>query len=194
MYWNFPEKAFQKFNLILLFTIGSSISLLAQKKPVFTNTDTLLNQKDIVDYLKPIFIKDTVRYNQRKKGISDKRVYYSLLPSTTGVPGGGAALVTSTNISFYMGDRKKTTLSELYFTPYTNFNGRYVFPLRSNIWLNGNSWNLLGDFRFLIYPQKSWGLGSNTLDENGTIINYNYFRFYETALKKIAPNLFLDLG
>jgi hypothetical protein len=164
--------------------MGSYCKLWAQQKSVFTNADTLLNQKDLVDYLKHFFIKDTVKYNQSKKGISNKRIYYSLLPSTTGIPGGGSALVTSTNISFYLGERKKTTLSELYFTPYTNFQGRYVFPIRSNIWLKGNSWNLLGDFRFLIYPQKSWGLGSNTAEENGVLINYNYFRFYESILKK----------
>ena len=80
-----------------LFVLTASF-VFAQRKPVFTNSDTLINQKDIVDYLKPIFIKDTVKYNQRRKGISDKRVYYSLLPATTGVPGGGSALVTSTNI------------------------------------------------------------------------------------------------
>ncbi|OYU55476.1 MAG: hypothetical protein CFE25_11145 [Chitinophagaceae bacterium BSSC1] len=191
---NSQRRLLSKIVLTAFWMLSANSFVFAQKKPVFTNADTLINQKDIVDYLKPIFIKDTVKYNQRRKGISDRRVYYSLLPSTTGVPGGGSALVTSTNISFYMGDRKKTTLSELYFTPYTNFQGRYVFPLRSNIWLNGNSWNLLGDLRFLIYPQKSWGLGSNTPDENGTLINYNYFRFYETALKKIAPNLFAGFG
>ena len=43
-----------------------AVNVAAQKKLVFTNSDTINNQKDIVDYLKPFFIKDTIKYHQRK--------------------------------------------------------------------------------------------------------------------------------
>jgi outer membrane protein assembly factor BamA len=45
-----------------------------------------------------------------------------------------------------------------------------------------------------VYPQNSWGLGGNTPKQNETIINYNYSRFYESALKKVAPYLFAGIG
>jgi outer membrane protein assembly factor BamA len=125
---------------------------------------------------------------------ANKKFYISLLPSSAGIPGGGTAFITSTNISYYLGDRKTTTLSSINITPYTNFKDRYGISFRSNIWLRNNSWNLLGDFRLLVYPQNSWGLGGNTPEQNETIINYNYARFYESALKKVAPNLFAGVG
>ena len=181
------------FIYLSLFSIYS-YSVNAQPKKVYTNTDTLLHQRDVIDYLKPLFKKDSLEFKKRDTGISNKRFYFSLLPTTASVPGGGAAFVTSTNVFFYMGDRKLTKMSELSFTPYTNFNGHYVFPLRSLIWLNKNSYKLIGDLRFMIYPQNSWGLGGNTPDEQATQINYNYFRFYETALKRFGKYFSAGMG
>jgi len=50
-----------------------------------------------------------------------KKVYFSFLPFSTNVPGGGHALITSTTAGFYLGDRKDTHMSRVTFTPYTNF-------------------------------------------------------------------------
>jgi outer membrane protein assembly factor BamA len=126
--------------------------------------------------------------------INNKKFFFSLLPSSAGIPGGGTAFITSTNISYYLGNRKTTKLSSINITPYTNFKDRYGLSFRSNVWLKNNSWNLLGDFRLLVYPLTSWGLGGNPPSSNETLINYNYGRFYESALKKIAPNVFAGIG
>lgn len=190
--WKFINLSY--FYLFVIVFNLYSYSVNAQPKKVYTNTDTLLHQRDVIDYLKPLFKKDSLEFKKRDTGISNKRFYFSLLPTTASVPGGGAAFVTSTNVFFYMGDRKLTKMSELSFTPYTNFNGHYVFPLRSLIWLNKNSYKLIGDLRFMIYPQNSWGLGGNTPDEQATQINYNYFRFYETALKRFGKYFSAGMG
>ena len=73
----------------------------------------------------------------------------------------------------------------------------------------GNSWYIPGDIRFLIFAQPTYGLGIYGLDGNlnfnvdGTDVSkpvlqqpmrYNYIRFYETALKEIAPNWYAGIG
>ena len=177
---------------LLCFSLFSITAIGQEQKAV--SADTAFNQRDIIDMLRPLFFKNKSSSAKRDSGISNKKIYFSLLPASTGIPGGGAALVTSTNMSFYLGDKKNTSLSVVSFTPYTNFQGRYVFPIRSNIWLNNNDWNFIGDLRFIFYPQNSWGLGGHTPKEQETLISYKYVRFYESALKKISRNFFAGIG
>ncbi len=171
-----------------------NLTISAQESSFKKTTDRLKGKKDLIDIFGPIFIKKKMETGRSSLTVSDKKFYFSLLPSSAGVPGGGTAFITSTNISYYLGDRRTTKLSSINITPYTNFKDRYGISFRSNIWLKNNSWNLLGDFRLLVYPQNSWGLGSNTSINNESLISYNYSRFYEAALKKVAPNFFAGIG
>ncbi|KAI9450323.1 hypothetical protein F5148DRAFT_1290907 [Russula earlei] len=129
-----------------------------------------------------------------KKGA--RKVYYSLIPTTSSIPGGGTALVTATTANFYLGDKRNTYLSNVTFSPSTSFTGRYVFPFRSSVWLKGNTWNFLGDMRYFIYPQYTWGLGGNHPENARLVADYQYFRFYHSALKRVKnfPFLFAGLG
>src|SRR5580704_12060045 len=54
-----------------------------------------------------------------------KAVYFSLLPVSYSVPGGGTALFTSTVFGFYTGDHKTTYISTVTFAPYFNFHARF---------------------------------------------------------------------
>ena len=176
------------------FLFFSDLAILAQTPLPKKTIDSLKGKKDIIDIVGPIFISKDAAKGRSELDISDKKFYFSLLPSSTGMPGGGTALITTTNISYYLGDKKTTKLSSINITPYTNFKDRYGISFRSNIWLKNNSWNLLGDFRLLVYPQNSWGLGGSAPMSNESLISYNYSRFYESALKKIAPNVFAGIG
>lgn len=189
----FLYKLFVYFVLSIIF-IGNIAVATAQDSLRTKSLDSITTQRDIVDILAPLVYKKNASPRIREVKAANKKFYLSLFPSSTDIPGGGTAFITSTNISYYLGDRKTTTLSSVNITPYTNFVDRYGISFRSNVWLKNNSWNLLGDFRLLVYPQNSWGLGSNTPKSNETLINYNYARFYESALKKIAPNLFAGIG
>ncbi|HEY4147815.1 MAG TPA: hypothetical protein VGM41_02745, partial [Chitinophagaceae bacterium] len=112
----------------------------------------------------------------------------------TNVPGGGNALVTTTQAGFYLGNRQDTYLSNVVFSPSTNFRGKFVLPFHSNIWSSGNSWNYNGDARFTFYPQYTWGLGGHQPESDKQLIRYSYLRFYQSALKRIKPYLFAGIG
>jgi hypothetical protein len=147
------------------------------------------NKRDLIDIAKVLFkIKPGNKVREKPK-----KVFFSLLPIGANVPGGGRALITSTSAGFYLGDRKTTNISNATFTPYWNFHGRFGLPLRSNIWLNNNSWNIQGDTRFLVYPQYTWGLGTGHEDQK-MLVDYKYVRFYQSALKQIRPYFYAGFG
>ncbi|MFT3936462.1 MAG: hypothetical protein QM726_22735 [Chitinophagaceae bacterium] len=158
--------------------------------PPKSHTVDTAGQKDLVGLLSHL-LHIHIKKPQKEEG---KKVYYSLLPVGTNVPGGGTALVTTTQAGFYLGDRHSTYISNITFSPSTNFKGAFNFPFRSNIWSAGNKWNFEGDMRYSYFPQNTWGLGGKHDEENPLLINYSYVRFYFSALKRIKPYLFVGVG
>lgn len=181
---------------LLLLLVCTTIIVQAQNA---SNTISGINtvrdtsrKRDLIDIGKVLFhIKGNPRIENDQD--TNKKFYFSLLPISGNVPGGGRALITSTNAGFYMGNRKKTIKSNVTFTPYWNLKSRFGLPLRSNLWLNNNEWLIQGDTRFLFYPQYTWGIGSGQEDQN-MLVNYKYIRFYQSALKRIKPYMYAGIG
>lgn len=148
-------------------------------------------QTDLIDIAKSLFRIKPDKMREQK----EKRLYFSILPVGGTVPGGsGRALITSTSAAMYLGPRKTTNLSTATFTPYWNFGSRFGLPIRNSIWLPDNTWLIQGDTRFLVYPQFTWGLGTSRKEQEKTLLNYKYIRFYQNALKQIKPYLYAGLG
>ena len=164
--------------------------LMAQKAIDPNRLIDTAGKKDLVDVARDLFNITPKPVKEEK----NKSFYFSILPLSTAVPGGGRAIFTATTAGFYMGDRSTTYLSSVTFAPYFNFTGRYGLPFRSSIWTKDNNWNIQGDTRFLVYPQYTWGLGGNAPESNKFIVNYEYIRFYQSALKRITSYLYAGLG
>jgi len=126
--------------------------------------------------------------------VQGRRVYYSIIPLGSSVPGGGQALITATNAAFELGNPKTTFLSNVTFSPSTNLKGEWNLPFRSNIWSPENRWNYSGDYRLTYFPQYTWGLGGHTAPSNKELVRYTYIRFYQNALKRIGKRPFLFAG
>ncbi|HEY4109028.1 BamA/TamA family outer membrane protein [Puia sp.] len=141
-----------------------------------------------------ILLKVTNIHFKKPPKVDGKRVYYSIIPLGSAIPGGGEALITSTNAAFLLGDQQNTFLSNVTFSPSTNLKGEWNIPFRSNIWSPGNKWNFSGDYRLTFYPQFTWGLGGNTAPSNKILVRYTYVRFYQNALRRIANKPFLFAG
>jgi hypothetical protein len=156
---------------------------------IMKNVDTS-GQRDIIG----IGLRLSHIHLKKPPQVSGRRVYYSFIPLSMTVPGGGVALVTATTAGLYLGDRKNTYLSTITFSPSTNFRGQYNFPFHTNIWSKGNAWNYNGDTRFTIFPEYTWGLGGDKPENSRILIRSSYFRFYQNALKRIKPFLFAGIG
>ncbi|HEV3411738.1 MAG TPA: BamA/TamA family outer membrane protein [Puia sp.] len=147
-------------------------------------------QRDIIG----ILLKLTHIHIKKPPKVAGQRVYYSIIPLGGSVPGGGEALITSTNAAFELGNPKTTFLSNVTFSPSTNLKGEWNLPFRSNIWSPENRWNFSGDYRLTFFPQFTWGLGGNTAPSNKILVRYTYVRFYQNALRRIAHKPFLFAG
>ncbi|MES2278982.1 MAG: BamA/TamA family outer membrane protein [Bacteroidota bacterium] len=176
--------------LLVLICCCLPFNLLAQDVIKTASMVDTNGKKDLIDvanlllHIKPGTVK-------KEDG---KRIYFSFLPVSSAVPGGGTALITTTTAGFYLGPRDSTYLSSVVFTPYLNFAGRFGLPLRSSLWLKNNSWNIQGDTRFLVYPQYTWGLGGSQAEENKLLVNYKYVRFNQAALKRVTNYFYAGIG
>ncbi|WP_345951653.1 BamA/TamA family outer membrane protein [Mucilaginibacter sp. PAMB04274] len=170
--------------------IAQDTAMVSTFKQVRTDTT---GQKDLLDVFKAVF-KPKTRSPVSLNPAQDK-VFFSFLPTASTIPdGGGKMFITSTTAGFYLGDQQTTNLSSFTFTPYFNFKGRFGLPLRSSIWFKNNQWFLLGDTRFMVYPQDTWGLGGNQPEENRMRVDYKYVRFYQSLLRRVTSYFFAGVG
>ncbi|HEU4555119.1 MAG TPA: hypothetical protein VFS25_19875 [Chitinophaga sp.] len=159
-----------------------------QKQHYYPDEDTV-PRLDMIDLFSDLFhIKS--RNVPKRRG----KVYYSLIPVPSTIPGGGNALITTTNAAFYLGPRRTTRLSNVSFSPSFSFSGRFSFAFHSNVWLEGNNRNIVGDMRFMVNPQYTWGLGKGGEGSKRELMDNNYFRFYQTFMRRIRPGLLAGLG
>jgi hypothetical protein len=185
--------------LVILISASALLNLYPQQQdsiPANRITDTIsvkndtgaIRQIDLVDILVNVFkIKDS---EQRR---SDRKIRFSLFPTRSSAAG-DKTVFTSFNMAFLLGDLSDTKVSNIYFYPYIGFGGQYGFQVQPNIWLSRNSWNFIGEYFILNYPQNTWGLGGNSLEENLTMIDYDHLRIHQNAMKGILPNLSIGLG
>jgi hypothetical protein len=170
----------QQVDTISVNELHDSISLL--------NKIDSVRQVDLVDYLVKIF-----RIKNSEERRNDRKVRFSLFPSRSAA-GGDKTAFTSFNIAFLLGDIKDTKVSNIYFYPYIGFEGQYGFQVQPNLWLKKNSWNFIGEYFMLNYPQNTWGLGGNSQEENLTMIDYDHTRIHQNVMKGILPNFSIGLG
>ena len=180
-------------NLTLLYLCFFAFSIQAQ-----VLEDSIINdskkdptkKRDLFDVVESLFnfeIPEAPDTTQRK-------LNFSVLPLSINVPSGGKALVTTFSTTFYMGDRKSTSLSEVWFVPSFDFDGRYGIPIRSYVWLKDNKWMVRGDMRILKNPEYTWGLGKSHTEEDKLLVNKSYFRFHQHLLRQVFPGLLIGLG
>ncbi|UOK41137.1 MULTISPECIES: hypothetical protein [Flavobacterium] len=156
----------------------------------YSQSDSIkYNSKDIRDIYKKIFVK-----NDSINKFKDKRIAFSLFPSPAGSDAGGG-FVISFLTTFYLGeDTKNTRMSEVIFTPYFSLDGQYVFPITTYLYTNRNIYNFTGDYRYMIYPQPTYGLGNNNSETEISRLEYKQWRFYQFATRKVAGNFRMGLG
>src|SRR6187399_2786195 len=164
---------------------------LCAQQPGVTDTTGLAQQKDVIDILKKLFKADQQKIDSSRE---KKKFQFSLLPIAGNAAGGGKAVATAFNAAFYTGNQSTTSLSTITFSPWFTFDGKFVLPFRNMVWLPNDVLLWKGDTRFMIYPQYTWGLGGNTHEDDKVLLQYNYFRFYHSLLKKAGRKVFFGAG
>ena len=177
-------------SLLLLLFIFLVIESRSQDKDayfIYKNNDTV-TQVDGVDYLIKLF-----KLKRSQEKIENKKVNFSFFPTDT-ENAGGRVLVSSFNATFYLGDKENTKNSTIYLIPYISFNNQFGLELYPTIWLEKNSWNFVGEYFVLNFPQETWGLGGDSPDSHETFVDGKQIRFHQNVLKGILPNLAIGIG
>ena len=151
------------------------------------------NQKDLIDIFYKLFHKDT-EARIDSTGINNTNLYFSIAPIVEFTIATGFSPGVAGNVAFKTSVKQKTnTSSFLGAIKYTQ-KKQFLIPIQSSVWTPGNKFNLVGDWRYLNYPQDAYGFGGYTKESDKYIIDYKYIRFYELVLKSIRKNLYAGIG
>jgi hypothetical protein len=170
-------------------------SLYAQK----ASNDTL---KALPDKNTQLDIADCFRYITKKTTFSkrDSVKTKSLGPFYTPILYPGYALVTgylvgfANNISFYTHHEPDAKISSILIDDiYTQYK-QYINIVRSNIWLNHEKFNLLGDWRYYKFPTNTFGIGSSTTLADKDPVDFSYLRINEIVMRNIVKSFSAGIG
>ncbi len=151
-------------------------------------------QVDIKDLISKLFhsksrFKDTLDIIKINKNLS-----VSILPGISYNPANGVIFGVSTSLSKYYGDKSSTKISSASASFSYTTKKQTKISVQSNVFSNKNNWTLQGDWRFWIYSQETYGLGTQTIPDDSQNMTFNFVRLNENVLKKIIPNCYIGIG
>ena len=155
--------------------------------------DSLSHQTDAIDIGMRLFGKDprsrTQTDNEIRKGLK-----VSAGPIIEYMKSTGVAYGTAINGAFHTDTSQQTNMSSLLLEVKYTQRKQFLLPLQTSIWLPGSKFYLLGDWRFMHYPQDTYGFGGRTLEKDVYTVAYKYIRFYEVVYRKVFNNFYAGVG
>jgi hypothetical protein len=141
-----------------------------------------------------------------------KKFMALILPNISSNPSNGFLLGVGGTFGWYMGPKENTRVSAAPFTVAVTSKKQLITFVKSNIYTKENNFFLQGDWRFYLYSQPTYGLGTNSPDtinlpggvhwagEGGATdtlafpMKYNYVKFSEIVNRKIIENFYVGVG
>jgi hypothetical protein len=124
------------------------------------------------------------------------------LPAIGSNPANGWLFGLAPSATWYMGDPATTKMSNLVGNFLYTTKKQWIFSSRSNIFSNENKLIFIGDWRYFVTSQFTYGLGSSAPNETDFDpsqsnvlwgkqgMDFTLVRFYETFLKRIGDSKF----
>ncbi|QCK15086.1 BamA/TamA family outer membrane protein [Mangrovivirga cuniculi] len=150
----------------------------------------------------------TSRDSELKQG----KLYITPLPAIASNPTSGFIYGVAASAGMYLGEPDDTRISSAFLAFTYSTKEQLALILKSNVFSNKEKWNLLGDWRYLVTNQPTYGLGTGPqsakpigegIEINGVkgrpdlddqLMYFNLLRFHETAFRKVKNNFYLGLG
>ncbi len=137
-------------------------------------------------------------------------LYPSIIPAIGYNPALGFLIGVVSKFAMYFGDPAETTISNASLLVLLTSKSQLVLQLGSTVMTARDEWELQGDWRFLIYNQDTYGLGTGTpLVASGFSIDgwgdtrpiagaqpmkFDLLRFHQNALRKAWGHLYVGGG
>ncbi|MFM8587154.1 MAG: hypothetical protein ACKOBX_02270 [Bacteroidota bacterium] len=103
----------------------------------------------------------------------------------------GLAASINSNIVF---PKKVNNASFIYFDLKRTVKKQTIVELVSNMWFAKDRLNLNTDWSIMRFPQKDFGLGSQSTRNLFDQLNYSYLKLHQTVSVKIAPDWYAGIG
>ncbi|HUL59719.1 MAG TPA: BamA/TamA family outer membrane protein [Anaeromyxobacteraceae bacterium] len=132
-----------------------------------------------------------------------------ILPAFGANPNVGVALGAAATAAVALGPPDKTTISSFSASAMLTTKQQFLGSLKSVALTSENDWELLGDARFYVYSQPTYGLGTGaTPVSSGFNINgldtaalpgaqemkFDFVKIHETVFRRVTGNAYLGLG
>ena len=152
-------------------------------------------------------------FRKKEKAPKPPKKFMALvLPNISSNPSNGFLLGVGGTFGWYMGPRESTRVSAAPFTVAVTSKKQLITFVKSNIYTKENKFFLQGDWRFYLYSQPTYGLGTNSPDtanlpsgihwqgEGGSTdsaafpMKFNYVKISEIVNMKILENFYAGVG
>lgn len=149
---------------------------------------------------------DTIPEKKNKK---EKKVYLMILPAIASNPTNGLLYGAAASATWYMGPPESTHLSEAMASIIYTTKKQSINLIKSNLFLENDSWILKGDWRVFFSSAPTYGLGTgpqsakpvgtgikyqdNIFSEpipDAQMMEFDLIRLHETVLKRIGDSRF----
>ncbi len=120
----------------------------------------------------------------------------AVLPAVGYNPAMGLVLGVTGTLGMYLGPPETTTISNLQAVALISTMSQLTIHASSTILTEGNDWELQGDWRFLVYNQKTYGLGTgpSAFEAPAVQQEFDLVRIHENALRRVWRELYLGVG
>jgi hypothetical protein len=151
----------------------------------------------------------------RKKGKAPKppkKLSALVLPNISSNPTNGFILGVGGAFGWYMGPKETTKVSSAPFTAAVTSKQQLITFVKPNIYTKDNQFYLQGDYRFYIYSQPTYGLGTNAPDTlsvpddiswmgegaGGDSVlfpmKFNFVKIHQIVNKRLIGELYAGIG
>jgi hypothetical protein len=120
-----------------------------------------------------------------------KKIMVAAAPVISYNPTTGAGFGFAGNLAWYMGTPETTNISSLVASVIATSKGQVHVNAKLDASTEDNRWRLLGDNRLYWTSQKTFGLGTQTMEADAVDQKYEYFRFFETFYREVYDHTYL---
>lgn len=201
-------------SFILLFLILTTVTMKAQQADTTSRSAAAANdtvREKPEKECKQGALGDLFR-KKEKAPKPPKKFMALILPNISSNPTNGFLLGVGGTFGWYMGPKESTRVSAAPFTVAVTSKKQLISFVKSNIFTREDKFFLQGDWRFYLYSQPTYGLGTNAPDtvnlpggihwdgqgagsDSATFpMKFNYIKFHEIINRKIVENFYVGLG
>ena len=196
--------------VVCVFLLLSAVSLLPVS--LFAQTSRKTFKQDDVFV---IFTKKEHRAQRdsaTKESVILKKPYFATTPFVGYNPAYGFLIGVGTTMAIYLGDMETTPVSSICAAINLTTAEQTIITVRSNIITSQSKYILRGDWRYLVFSQPTYGLGTGikmhtnrgivfsdggqtaSLPPDAQPLNYDYIRLYETFFFKVSQKWYVGIG